>query len=87
MAAKWTPVRWSRWGGACIEVAYDWCQTSHSNYEGEACVEVATCPDTVHVRDSKVTAGPTHAVAPAAWTAFPGGCGHGLTGRGRHRPS
>ncbi|APS19887.1 hypothetical protein TK78_13620 [Streptomyces sp. Tue 6075] len=40
--------------------------------EGEDCVEVATCPHTVHVRDSRVTDGPTFAVAPAAWTTFLG---------------
>ncbi|MFJ2415659.1 DUF397 domain-containing protein [Streptomyces brevispora] len=40
--------------------------------EGEACVEVAACPHTLHVRDSKVTDGPAFAVAPAAWTAFLG---------------
>ncbi|MER5552793.1 DUF397 domain-containing protein [Streptomyces sp. NPDC002793] len=47
-----------------------WFKSSYSNNEGGACVEVATCPHTVHVRDSKVTDGPTFAVAPAAWTAF-----------------
>ncbi|WNI30005.1 DUF397 domain-containing protein [Streptomyces sp. ITFR-6] len=57
-------------GGECIEVAYDWHKSSYSGNEGGACVEVATCPHTVHVRDSKVTDGPTFAVAPAAWTAF-----------------
>ncbi|WP_406419927.1 DUF397 domain-containing protein [Streptomyces sp. NBC_00873] len=57
-------------GGACVEVAYDWRKSSYSGNEGGACVEVATCPHTVHVRDSKVTDGPTFAVAPAAWTAF-----------------
>ncbi|WP_406494559.1 DUF397 domain-containing protein [Streptomyces sp. NBC_00846] len=57
-------------GGACVEVAYDWRKSSYSNNEGEACVEVATCPHTVHVRDSKVVDGPIFAVAPAAWTAF-----------------
>ncbi|MEU5282551.1 DUF397 domain-containing protein [Streptomyces sp. CA-278952] len=57
-------------GEACIEVAYDWRKSSYSNNEGGACVEVATCPHTVHVRDSKVTDGPTFAVAPAAWNAF-----------------
>ncbi|WP_282687403.1 MULTISPECIES: DUF397 domain-containing protein [unclassified Streptomyces] len=57
-------------GEACIEVAYEWRKSSYSNNEGGACVEVATCPHTVHVRDSKVTDGPTFAVAPAAWTAF-----------------
>ena len=57
-------------GGACLEVAYDWHKSTYSNNEGGACVEVATCPHTVHVRDSKVTDGPTFTVTPAAWTAF-----------------
>ncbi|WP_371098410.1 DUF397 domain-containing protein [Streptomyces sanglieri] len=47
-----------------------WFKSSYSNNEGGACVEVATCPHTAHVRDSKVVDGPTFAVAPAAWTAF-----------------
>ncbi|MEV3931653.1 MULTISPECIES: DUF397 domain-containing protein [unclassified Streptomyces] len=57
-------------GGECLEVAYDWFTSSYSGNEGEACVEVATCPHTVHVRDSKVTDGPTFTVASGAWTAF-----------------
>jgi hypothetical protein len=31
---------------------------------------VATCPETVHVRDSKDVTGPRFAVRPATWTAF-----------------
>ncbi|MFF7360588.1 DUF397 domain-containing protein [Streptomyces sp. NPDC008125] len=57
-------------GDACIEVAYDWRKSSYSGNEGGECVEVAACPRAVHVRDSKVTDGPTFAVAPDAWTAF-----------------
>ncbi|MBT2902229.1 DUF397 domain-containing protein [Streptomyces sp. McG3] len=34
------------------------------------CVEVATAPDAVHVRDSKNVRGPRLAVAPAAWAGF-----------------
>ncbi|MFE7397396.1 DUF397 domain-containing protein [Streptomyces sp. NPDC057557] len=64
-------------GGECVEVAYEWRKSSYSNNEGEACVEVATCPHTVHVRDSKVADGPTFAVAPAAWTAFLAGAVEG----------
>lgn len=59
-------------GEACIEVAYDWHKSSYSLNEDSFCVEIATCPHTVHVRDSKVADGPTFAVAPAAWTAFLG---------------
>ncbi|MFE2142977.1 DUF397 domain-containing protein [Streptomyces sp. NPDC059456] len=60
-------------GGECVEVAYSWRKSSYSGGEGGNCVEVATCADTVHVRDSKVTAGPEMAVAPAAWASFLGG--------------
>ncbi|MEU1368539.1 DUF397 domain-containing protein [Streptomyces sp. NPDC005803] len=64
-------------GEACLEVAYDWHKSSYSGNEGGACVEVAACPHTVHVRDSKLTDGPTFAVAPAAWTAFLGHAANG----------
>ncbi|MER5487843.1 DUF397 domain-containing protein [Streptomyces sp. NPDC002812] len=37
------------------------------------CVEVATCAHAIHIRDSKVTAGPQPAIAPGAWAAFLGG--------------
>ncbi|MFB6780939.1 DUF397 domain-containing protein [Streptomyces sp. NPDC056352] len=60
-------------GGECIEVAYDWRKSSYSTDEGGACVEVATCPHTVHVRDSKVIDGPAFAVTAAAWSAFVAG--------------
>ncbi|GGV89516.1 toxin [Streptomyces gelaticus] len=57
-------------GGACIEVAYDWHKSSYSSGAGGECVEVATCPTTVHVRDSKNVQGPHLDVAPNAWSAF-----------------
>ncbi|MET9463408.1 DUF397 domain-containing protein [Streptomyces sp. NPDC006544] len=63
----------SREGGECLEVAFDWRKSSYSGGEGGQCVEVAGCADSVHVRDSKVQAGPQLAVAPAAWVAFLGG--------------
>ncbi|MFI9543268.1 DUF397 domain-containing protein [Streptomyces sp. NPDC052016] len=48
--------------------------TSKSGYSGEQggeCVEVAELPGaTVAVRDSKVPAGPTLTLQPAAFTAF-----------------
>ncbi|NUL07632.1 DUF397 domain-containing protein, partial [Streptomyces lunaelactis] len=31
----------------------NWFKSSYSSGEGGACVEVATCPATIHVRDSK----------------------------------
>ncbi|MFE9885914.1 DUF397 domain-containing protein [Streptomyces scopuliridis] len=57
-------------GGECIEVAFDWRKSSYSSDAGGECVEVATCPHTVHVRDSKNLEGPTFAVAPDAWAQF-----------------
>ncbi|MFI7015645.1 DUF397 domain-containing protein [Streptomyces sp. NPDC050164] len=48
-----------------------WFKSSYSSgSEGDSCVEVATTPATVHVRDSKHTEGPRLAVAPAAWADF-----------------
>lgn len=43
-----------------------------STYSGDSsnCVEIATAPAAVLVRDSKDTAGPRLALSPASWTAF-----------------
>ncbi|MFJ7208788.1 DUF397 domain-containing protein [Streptomyces sp. NPDC098789] len=57
-------------GGECLEVAFDWRKSSYSDGEGGECVEVAGCGTAVHVRDSKVPAGPQLAVAPGAWVTF-----------------
>ncbi|WP_328927062.1 DUF397 domain-containing protein [Streptomyces sp. NBC_00190] len=57
-------------GGDCVEVALAWQKSSYSSGEGGNCVEVAACPSAVHVRDSKVTAGPELAVNPGAWADF-----------------
>ncbi|MFF6877705.1 DUF397 domain-containing protein [Streptomyces sp. NPDC012474] len=48
-----------------------WFKSSHSSgAETDSCVEVATEPGTVHVRDSKDVEGPRLAFAPAAWAGF-----------------
>ncbi|MEU0332727.1 DUF397 domain-containing protein [Streptomyces sp. NPDC006193] len=48
-----------------------WFKSSYSSgSEGDSCVEVATEPGTVHVRDSKHTEGPRLAFAPTAWADF-----------------
>ncbi|MEV6330293.1 DUF397 domain-containing protein [Streptomyces sp. NPDC051909] len=48
-----------------------WFKSSYSSgTDGESCVEVATTPGTVHVRDSKCFDGPQLALAPFAWTNF-----------------
>ncbi|WP_327122377.1 DUF397 domain-containing protein [Streptomyces sp. NBC_01341] len=41
-----------------------------SSGDGNDCVEVATAPGTVHVRDSKDIRGPRLGFAPVAWEAF-----------------
>ncbi|MER7456207.1 DUF397 domain-containing protein [Micromonospora sp. NPDC126480] len=46
-----------------------WRKSSHSGDEG-ACVEIATSPRTVGVRDSKDPDGPVLLFAPDAWAAF-----------------
>lgn len=59
-------------GGQCVEVALDWRKSTYSGDEGGQCVEIATCPHTIHIRDSKTpeATAPTLAVAPATWAAF-----------------
>ncbi|ARF78642.1 DUF397 domain-containing protein [Kitasatospora aureofaciens] len=47
-----------------------WVKSSYSGTEGGNCIEVASCPSAVHVRDSKDKAGPTLAFSPEAWSAF-----------------
>ncbi|MFF7881869.1 DUF397 domain-containing protein [Streptomyces sp. NPDC007896] len=47
-----------------------WFKSSYSNNEGGACLEIATRPEMVHIRDSKNLTGPTLAVTPTTWTAF-----------------
>ncbi|MCG0069683.1 DUF397 domain-containing protein, partial [Streptomyces tricolor] len=45
-------------GGECLEVACSWRKSSYSGSEGGDCVEVATHPTAIHIRDSKIPAGP-----------------------------
>ncbi|MFC9297941.1 DUF397 domain-containing protein [Streptomyces sp. NPDC057011] len=59
-------------GDDCVEVALSWHKSSYSGSQGDDCVEVATCADTIHIRDSKVPAGPQLAVGPGAWAGFLG---------------
>ncbi|MFD7507347.1 DUF397 domain-containing protein [Streptomyces sp. NPDC059850] len=49
-----------------------WFKSSYSGAQGEACIEVAACPDAVHVRDSKDTALPALTVTAPAWASFVG---------------
>ncbi|MEV2251112.1 DUF397 domain-containing protein [Streptomyces sp. NPDC050147] len=57
-------------GDDCIEVALSWRKSSYSSGSEGDCVEVATCPETVHVRDSKVQYGPQLAVTAGTWRRF-----------------
>lgn len=48
-----------------------WFRSSYSSSgDGNDCVEVATAPDTVLVRDSKNTRGPMLAFEERAWAEF-----------------
>ncbi|MCB8905851.1 MULTISPECIES: DUF397 domain-containing protein [unclassified Streptomyces] len=47
-----------------------WFKSSYSTGDGGNCVEVATCPSTIHVRDSKNPTGPQLALSPSTWTEF-----------------
>ncbi|WP_328561211.1 DUF397 domain-containing protein [Streptomyces coelicoflavus] len=58
---------------ACAEDTIElvWFKSSYSDGpDGNSCVEIATAPRTVHVRDSKHTAGPRLALAPGTWASF-----------------
>ncbi|WHM38108.1 DUF397 domain-containing protein [Streptomyces sp. BPTC-684] len=59
-------------GDDCVEVALDWRKSTYSSSGAGDCVEVASCPATIHVRDSKNPTGPRFAVSPAAWEGFLG---------------
>lgn len=55
--------------GEASELA--WFKSSYSDSSNpNDCVEVATAPDAVHVRDSKNAYGPRLTLTPAAWTGF-----------------
>ncbi|MEV6074195.1 MULTISPECIES: DUF397 domain-containing protein [unclassified Streptomyces] len=58
--------------------ALEWFKSSYSDSSNPSdCVEVATTPVAVHVRDSKNAHGPRLAVSRAAWTGFvPYAAGH-----------
>jgi hypothetical protein len=50
--------------------ALAWFKSSYSGSSNNECVEVASEPHAVHVRDSKDPQGPTLAFPPEAWAAF-----------------
>ncbi|MFJ3308077.1 DUF397 domain-containing protein [Streptomyces sp. NPDC086549] len=53
-----------------MSTALEWFKSSYSSDEGGNCVEVATAPATVHVRDSKTSDGPILTVSPSTWSEF-----------------
>ncbi|MGW7751180.1 DUF397 domain-containing protein [Streptomyces violaceusniger] len=53
-----------------IEIAYDWHKASYSDSSGGQCVEAATTPTTVHIRDSKNPDGPRLRIPATAWADF-----------------
>lgn len=46
-----------------------WQKSTYSE-EGSACVEIATTPTAVHIRDSKNVRGPHLTLEPATWADF-----------------
>ncbi|MFF9804688.1 DUF397 domain-containing protein [Streptomyces coeruleorubidus] len=50
--------------------ALEWFKSSYSGDEGGNCVEIATHPTAVHIRDSKTPSTPHLTITPATWTAF-----------------
>jgi len=57
-------------GDDCVEVALTWIKSTYSSGSQGDCVEVATCPATIHIRDSKNTPGPELTLSPTAWADF-----------------
>ncbi|MFD7713333.1 DUF397 domain-containing protein [Streptomyces sp. NPDC059785] len=57
-----------------MSTVLEWFKSSYSSNEGGNCIEVATAPSAIHVRDSKNAPadGPVLRIAPTAWTAFLG---------------
>jgi hypothetical protein len=47
-----------------------WFKSSYSGGAGGECVEVATLPAAIHIRDSKDVSRGTFVVSSAAWSAF-----------------
>ncbi|MEU1177344.1 DUF397 domain-containing protein [Streptomyces sp. NPDC005820] len=59
-------------GGDCVEAAYTWRKSTYSSGEGGECLELATCPHTIHLRDSKNPHGPRITLSSPAWAEFLG---------------
>ncbi|MBC2905902.1 DUF397 domain-containing protein [Streptomyces cupreus] len=55
-----------------MSTALQWFKSTYSGSEGGECLEVAVCPHTIHIRDSKnpEETGPTLRLTPTTWAAF-----------------
>ncbi|WP_329062120.1 DUF397 domain-containing protein [Streptomyces sp. NBC_01429] len=49
-----------------------WFKSTYSSGAGGECIEVAKCPDTVRVRDSKISTGPVLSITIDSWSDFVG---------------
>ncbi|MGW1747930.1 DUF397 domain-containing protein [Streptomyces sp. NPDC002092] len=68
---KWFKSSYSSSGsGDCVEVALDWHKSSYSSSGDGDCVEIATCPTTIHIRDSKNKQGRQLALSSPTWESF-----------------
>ncbi|MER7482285.1 DUF397 domain-containing protein [Streptomyces sp. NPDC126510] len=47
-----------------------WRKSSYSSGGDGDCVEIATSPEAVHIRDSKNEQGPRLTLSPTTWAAF-----------------
>ncbi|MEU6070909.1 MULTISPECIES: DUF397 domain-containing protein [Streptomyces] len=53
-----------------MSTALEWFKSSHSSNEGGNCVEVATTPASIHIRDSKTPDSRILTVSPSTWSEF-----------------
>ncbi|MGY3203278.1 DUF397 domain-containing protein [Streptomyces sp. TE5632] len=52
------------------ETVLKWIKSSYSGADTPSCVEVATTPETIRIRDSKNPDGPRLVLTPTTWTVF-----------------
>jgi hypothetical protein len=62
-----------------MSTALQWFKSSYSGSQGGDCIEVATQPSAIHIRDSKndPATGGILTVSPTTWTAFLSTCAAG----------
>ncbi|GHD22372.1 hypothetical protein GCM10010313_57060 [Streptomyces violarus] len=51
-------------------VELTWFKSSYSSSGDGDCVEIATRPEAIHIRDSKNKQGPQLTLSPITWAAF-----------------